>query len=277
MQLDPGVQDDLPLVNTSTLTKYTGSPTGGNFVPQGLTAQASVTPAHATLTKELVSTSIINADNTLNQATIGERVDYVVTASIPMSPRPERCSWTICGPLNLAFVNDVPVTITATSGLSFSVTPTPVITNNGQTLTINFGTITNSGGADQKITVTFEAVVLNVAANVNGVTFANTAVASSADGGQSATSSPVTIVEPKLTTTKTVSIAGGGTAQGGSTVTYTITIAPGLEQHHGCLQHLLLGRAAVAPRRRLGSAVTHLHCHGPSGPGDERQLPVDRQ
>ena len=78
-----------------------------------------------------------------------------------------------------------------------------------------------------KITVSFAAVVLeNVAANASPcVMLANTAVASSANGGQSATSAPVTIIEPKLTTTKTVSIAGGGTAQGGSTVAYTITIA----------------------------------------------------
>ncbi len=45
----------------------------------------------------------------------------------------------------------MPVTITATSDLSFSVAPAPVIRNNGQTLTINFGTITNNGGTDQKI------------------------------------------------------------------------------------------------------------------------------
>ena len=43
--LDPNVQNNLPLVNTATLTNYTGSPTGDNFVPQGLTAQASVTPS----------------------------------------------------------------------------------------------------------------------------------------------------------------------------------------------------------------------------------------
>ena len=224
VQLDPGVQNNLPLVNTTTLTNYTGDPTGANFVPDGLTAQASVTPANATVTKQLVSTSILNADNTLAQATIGERVDYLVTAIVPNVTTPDAMLVDDLRPINLAYVTDVPVTITATSGLSFSVTPTPVITNNGQTLTINFGTITNSDGVNQKITVQFEAVVLNVAANVNGVTFANTAVASSDNGSQSVTSAPVTIIEPKVVTTKTVSFPGT-TVQGGSTVTYTITVA----------------------------------------------------
>jgi uncharacterized repeat protein (TIGR01451 family)/fimbrial isopeptide formation D2 family protein len=225
VELDTGVKDNLPLVNTATLKRYSGSPKGNNFVPQGLTAQASVTPAHAKVTKELVGTSFVNRDNTLTQATIGERVDYTVTALFPDVTTPNAMLVDDLAPINLAYVNDVPVTITATSELSFSVTPTPVISNNGQTLTINFGTITNNDGTDQKVTVSFEAVVLNVAANVNGVTFANTAVTSSDDGTQSVTSAPVTIVEPKLATTKTVSIAGGGTAQGGSTATYTITIA----------------------------------------------------
>ncbi|HEY7327755.1 MAG TPA: isopeptide-forming domain-containing fimbrial protein [Gemmataceae bacterium] len=229
VKLDPNVQNRLALVNTSTLTNYTGSPTGGNFVPQGLTAQATVVADNATVTKQLLSTSIINPDNTLTQAAIGERVDYLLTALNPVVSIPNAMLVDDLRPINLAYVNNADgspdVTITASPGVSFSVTPTPVLSNNGQTLTINFGTITNNAGPNAKVTVSFEAVVLDVAANHNGVTFVNTAVTTSANGSQTVTSAPVTIIEPKLTTTKKVSIAGGGTAQGGSTVTYTMTIA----------------------------------------------------
>ena len=70
------------------------------------------------MTKELVSTSIINADNTVTQGTRHRRcrVDYVVIMLFPVPPPPgKRARVDDPRSINLAYVNDVPgSTITAT-------------------------------------------------------------------------------------------------------------------------------------------------------------------
>jgi hypothetical protein len=229
--LDPNVQNNLALVNTTTLTNYTGSPTGANFVPEGLTAQASVTPANIPVTKALITTSITGPDNTRSQAVIGERVDYVVALLVNNVTTPGAVLTDDLTSIGMAYVNDKPIIVTAFSTATFTGPGTPVVSNNGQTLTIDFGTITNNTGQRQVILVAFEAVVLNVGPNTDGKQLINTAVFQTDNGTTMNSAAPVTVIEPKLATTKSVSIAGGRTAQGGSPISYTITIAQAADSH----------------------------------------------
>src|SRR5262249_53011119 len=66
------------LTNTATLTRYSSSPTGSNFVPDGIRDTSTVTVLSPTVSKSLVSTSIVSPNNSNTQAVIGELVNYEV-------------------------------------------------------------------------------------------------------------------------------------------------------------------------------------------------------
>ena len=127
-------------------------------------------------------------------------------------------------PSGMAFVSLD--SVSATEPISYTGTPSaPTIGTNGDSLTLNFGTLTNSdlnSANQQTIAVDNTAVVLNTASNQNGTTLQNS-VSFAVQGGSASTSAPVqTVVLPLLSLTNTPSVTH---AQAGDTVTYTVTIA----------------------------------------------------
>ncbi len=217
------------LTNTGDVSKYTSAPGGPNFLAAPITDPATVTIQGASTAKVLLSTSIVDATNSNNQATIGELATYQLTVTVPQGITPNaKIVDTL--PAGLAFValdpSNPPV---LSAGVSLTGSTAPVITNNGQTITFNLGNVTNTttnSAVPETITLTYQTVVLNVAGNTIGTTLRNSAVLSF----NGITNAPVragnvTVIQPNLTTTKTVSVNGvvGGTGDAGDPVQYTIT------------------------------------------------------
>jgi len=136
----------------------------------------------------------------------------------------------------LAFVD---CTISAGSGLTASPVPfeqvcarsrqilrEPIDSTNpadlGRKMVIDFGSVTNSGTTNSVLTVRYQVVVLDTAENVRGVQLKNKASWQWNGGQIDSGSSPVTIVEPDLTISKSVDVRA---ALPGSTITYTLTLA----------------------------------------------------
>ena len=238
-----------PITNTATetWTSLPGNP--GQITPNnpnayertgsGSTAQgqlnnyassdsATVTVAKPTVTKQLVTTSIVNASNTATQAVIGETATYTVTMTIPQGSTPAAQLIDAMGSgmayvRTITAVNDDPAKLTV-PGL----TSAPVLTNSGSTATWNLGDIVNTdtdSSTAETITFTIETVVLNVNTNTSGVWLVNKAQAgwNLASFSPIVEAEPVTVIEPKLRTTKAVSVGGlGGNV--GDPVTYTIVV-----------------------------------------------------
>ena len=189
---------------------------------------AIVTVAQPTVSKALVTTSIVNASNTATQAVIGETATYTVTMKFPQGRTPAAQLIDAMGSgmayvRTISAVNDDPAKLTV-PGLNTA----PVLTNSGSTATWNLGDIVNTdtdSSTDETITFTIETVVLNVNTNTSGVRLVNKAQAgwNFASFSPIVEAEPVTVIEPKLRTTKSADVGGfGGTA--GDPVTYTIVV-----------------------------------------------------
>jgi len=189
---------------------------------------AIVTVASPTVAKSLVTTSIVNASNSATQAVIGETATYTVTATFPQGRTPAAFLVDTL-PAGMAYVrtisavNDDPGRLVV-PGLNTA----PALTDNGTTATWSLGDIVNSdtdSTTDETVTFTIEAVVLNVNTNTSGTNLSNQAFVrwDGANTSRIGRSGPVTVIEPKLETTKAATVGGlGGTV--GDPVTYTIVI-----------------------------------------------------
>ncbi len=160
--------------NTLVLTNYAGIEGGPDHTPTDPSVAAFAQIAPPTVTKQLVSTSIVNAGNANNQVVIGELATYRVTVTIPEGETP---NLTIRDslPTGLAYVDLVSAT-NDSSNISFTGSLTPVITNSGRQIEFQLGNLTNSD-RDNSVadTFTFEyrVVTLNVASNTTGRNLSN--------------------------------------------------------------------------------------------------------
>jgi uncharacterized repeat protein (TIGR01451 family)/fimbrial isopeptide formation D2 family protein len=215
--------------NTATLTSFASTPTGGNFVPGGVDAKTSVTIATPKDTKTLLNTSIQNSANSKTQVVIGELATYQIHVIIPEGTTPAAMILDTL-PAGLAYVGldpaNPPVLDPGISlGMGGSTTPTAA----GQLLTFNFGDVTNTNtdNVPRGITVTYQVVTLNIAGNKTGTPpLANSAQFSWTGHTLTPVSAAgVSVIEPKLTTTKSVVVNGSGSSgQGGNSVVYTIKL-----------------------------------------------------
>jgi len=233
------------IVNTATLTNYAGTAGGTDFTTVNPTETASVNLANVVVAKTLTGTEITGTNNSNTQAVIGELATYTLTLTVPEGTAPGA---TLLDTLDagLAFVDIQSVSLSAgvTTGNAIGTGTNPAnvtVSPTGQTLTFNFGAITNANavnGTPETITIVYRAVVLNTntlpasPGNQAGTLLNNSAVFSaqftnqpggSAQGYSLAAVSAgnLTVVEPVVTTAKTASIASG---DAGDAVTYTITL-----------------------------------------------------
>jgi uncharacterized repeat protein (TIGR01451 family)/fimbrial isopeptide formation D2 family protein len=227
LQLRPNVAPFDVIPNTATLTEYASQEGGPNFIPQGLEDTTTVTVASPTVVKTLVSTSIVNANNSNTQAVIGELATYTITVTVPQGEMPtaqliDSMPGGLAYVRTISAVNNNPATLTIPNLANL-----PTVTSNGQTITYDLGTIVNSDAdpaTDETFTITIEAVVLNVTGNVRGTTLVNqarTAWNAGVDQTSNVSSGAVTVIEPTLTVTKTASPTTG---QAADTITYTIVV-----------------------------------------------------
>ena len=106
---------------------------------------------------------------------------------------------------------------------------TPIVANSGQLSRFDLGNVVNPNTNNcvaETVTISYRAVVLNVLGNQQGTNLNNSAIVSWT-GGRCPPSRPANIgvVEPNVTTTKTVTVGGSGTVgDAGDAVQYVITL-----------------------------------------------------
>lgn len=180
-----------------------------------------------------VATSVNETGNSsTTQATIGERLTYTVTITVPKGE-------TMYGPAQL---NDTVSNRLTVDGASLTLTRngTPVTfgattsdyrnTSSGAALQILFPTDHPvSSSADEVYVMQFSATVDDESQNVRGGTVTNSAnmkAAATSGGGLatfSSSTSSISFVEPELSVTK--SHTPSGAVHGGQNITYTVTAA----------------------------------------------------
>ncbi|MCM2372640.1 SdrD B-like domain-containing protein [Aporhodopirellula aestuarii] len=184
------------------------------------------------ITKTLVGTEIVSGGNGANQGVIGELVTYRLVIDFPEATVPQSI---ITDQLDagLAFVN---VLSTSDSGITFSGSLTPAITNNGQTITFDLGTVTDSDTSDGnggQLTIEYQAVVLNTSGNQTTTALDNVATytwGNNSDNNVTNDAADVIVVEPEITLDQSISIAGNAgqtTGDAGDAIQYTIEITNG--------------------------------------------------
>ncbi len=172
---------------------------------------------------------------------IGEVITYQISLDIPAGATLTNLQALDILDSGLAFVSCVSVdggTLTTTLPGGFAdacndpVNPivqaepagSPNTTDQGRRITFDFGDVTNSSAtATETLLVTYEVVVLDIAANVNGVSGLNNNVLWTWDGGSlTASAPPLEIIEPELSIDKS---AEPTTLPFGAPVTFSLSIA----------------------------------------------------
>ncbi len=235
LELIPTIGANTPaatLTNTATITNYAATEGGPSFTPitpaADLVETATVATVAPSIAKARISTS--EATTTGSSVVIGEEVEYTVTITFP-----EGLSRTVTMvdtlPTGLAVSR---VAGTAVVGSALTATPgAPSVTGGGHTLTYNVGNVQNndddnSVNANETITFTYWAVVVDVAGNQQGTTLNNSARVTYNVGNSGSTSSfttasqSVTVVEPNLSVAKS---ASAPTVDAGDPLTYTIVVS----------------------------------------------------
>jgi large repetitive protein len=217
--------------NNPNAYERTGDPTEpGQLNNYKASDPATVTVAQPSVSKALVTTSIVDANNSATQAVIGETATYTVTMTIPQGRTPA-AKLIDSLPAGMAYVQTISAvnndpTFLTVPGLANA----PTLGSGAQTFTYDLGDIVNTdtdSTTDETITFTIEAVVLNVNSNVSGTSLVNQAQATWNAGRNTSptvSSGAVTVIEPKLLVQKTKSVGGFG-GNVGDPVTYTITIS----------------------------------------------------
>ena len=193
-----------------------------------------------------------------NGVAIGEIVRFRLQTSIPQGTigntsfvdnLPTGLTFLNDNTASLAFVSTNPADLTwslgpitpyylPSAGNNNTVIPTarfaPTVT--GQALTWSLGQIVNLNAVDaqiESVIVEFNAIVANVAGNQAGVTLTNSFIASAGISGKpvqtTSNATPLSVLEPKLQTDKTVAlqktgVLGNANATPGDTLNYTVTI-----------------------------------------------------
>ena len=266
LQLLPTVVPSDVIPNTATLTKYASAAGGPNFLPAGgLSDDATVTVQSPTVTKTLVSTSIVDAFNSNTQGVIGELATFELTVDFPRGTTPSAVVVDSL-PAGLAFVQMVGSPV-VDPGVTFTGSLVPAVTNAGQTVTFSLGDVTNATtGEDRRgITFRYEAVVLNVSGNRAGTQLRNNAKLTwtGHTGLPAAQSGPVTVIEPRVTIDKSVTPT---TAQATDLVTFTIVVsASQTTAHNVSLADIFPGGITYVPgslRNTAGVVPTTLATAG---------------
>ncbi len=204
--------------------------TGGTF-----TDTARIVSSPWTGTKARVNTAGTNCKIASSSCTIRDTTSYSITLNIPEGTHTNvRITDTLPTSIGLIpstfLINGLaPAAVTSASlpaGATSSV-GAPTVTfpaNPAAGFSINWGNLTNANNnaANESITITFDAVVLNALVAQQGVSVANVVRVEEASGGVNITEAPTwTVAEPGITLSTSVSPA---TVDQGDVVTITFTL-----------------------------------------------------
>jgi fimbrial isopeptide formation D2 family protein/uncharacterized repeat protein (TIGR01451 family) len=246
------VQFNQLLRNTARITNLATTEGGPDLTNSVITSggsepndSADVRVRNPSITKTVIDTSVTGTNNDqLTQATIGEIVTYRVVITVPEGSAGNFSVRDTLQP-GLAFQSVTSVTLTSpalTSTLTPGTGPSPILTGgtpanvvvaaNGDVVTFNFGTLTNTdttNGNTETITIVYTAVVTNVATNTNNTQINNTAAVLFNNGPSIFATAPITVVEPRVDTAKTFTLLRPDNSvptqpQAGDSITYTVTL-----------------------------------------------------
>jgi fimbrial isopeptide formation D2 family protein/uncharacterized repeat protein (TIGR01451 family) len=220
-------------VTSSTESTYTntigvGDLTDAQDLPNDTAASDDLYVQGISLTKSIADTS--QSNTTGSELTIGEIATYNVVLTIPALTVPNVVlSDTL--PDGLAFVDCLSITpssgdVTTNLAGGFSDacndSTNPTVLSDGTAIQFSLGNITNSGSAAETLTVSFSAVVTNIAANQHGSTLSNSATVNWDGGSNTSDTVDATIAEPAISVTKSVDPVSG---DGGNQITFTIEVS----------------------------------------------------
>jgi uncharacterized repeat protein (TIGR01451 family) len=252
------VQPGETLTNTAAVNNYAAMPGGVDYLSAPLTDTANVTVTTLQNTKSIVSTS--EASTTGSNVVIGEIVRYQLVVKVPQSSMPSfqivdqlptGLGFLNDGTAKVAFVSGTGTALSSSdasinglsglniTGTSSNVTPTAVFPSadisggtgaggafqDGDDPVFSFSNLIDNDTNDANsefVVLDFNALVDNVATNVANHVDANTFYdkVSGAQVGPTSAAVDVTVVEPYITTTKTVPSTP---VNNGDSVTYTLT------------------------------------------------------
>ncbi|MCL4207221.1 MAG: isopeptide-forming domain-containing fimbrial protein [Pirellulaceae bacterium] len=298
-ELTVNVQPNQTLNNTATVTYTslpgtgtTGNPTGTN-TPGGSgdedgerngsgtgqntyndSANANFTTGTPAFAKSIFNTNQAHTAGT--NVAIGEIITYELVVTVPEGTTPNMlirdalsAGLGVIDPADLTGV----VTITASPGVSLqSGTPfsdvnalTSIPGGAGSSIEFDFGTVINANtddGTPERITIRYQAVVLNQAAMIRGSTANNSAVLTSDNLiTLTAEALPVTVVEPTLELIKNDS--DPPTADAGDIVDFQLTIRHAMGSNAAALD-VVLSDPLAATANFLSYAGTVIVDSGPA-------------
>lgn len=229
--VDSSVTPEQVLTNSSVILNYAGVEGGTDYSTENPSDSNDTTIASPVMEKDVVTTNQSHTSGT--DVVIGETATYSITITVPEGSTPN------------AFVNET-IPAGATFADCISVTPSsaslttdlaggfadacndptnPEITSDGHGVSFSLGNLTNAdtdNATAETLTIVFTTVALNVSANQQGSTIANTAYFSWDSGIINDSAPELTVVEPDLTNAKDASPVTG---DAGDEITFTITIS----------------------------------------------------
>ncbi len=225
LELVSTVEPNSQITNTATLFRYAGAEGGPDFTAEDISDDASASTAPLAVAKSLDGSS--EPSTTGANVAIGEIITYTSTITVPEGVT-NTLLWTDIPDSGLSVVDLLGVTASpglATSQGTFAdVQANAVLAANGDSLSLDFGTVTNSdtdNGSPETIAIEYRAVVLNSGGNGRNTNLDNLATATWTGGADAASAPQVTIVEPTLNVVKSISPASG---QASDTFTVTLDI-----------------------------------------------------
>jgi uncharacterized repeat protein (TIGR01451 family)/fimbrial isopeptide formation D2 family protein len=216
------------ITNTGSLLDYTNANGSAGHLASPLNDDATVQLTAPTASKSMPTT---DQGSTLGTAVaIGEVATYRVTLTLPEGTLPAAKVTDVLSP-GLALVGCdliVPssgVTTSLGGGFDAACDAGTDPSVNGQNIVFSLGTITNANtdnSTPETLTLTYRAVVLNVAGNQRGTALHNTATLSWTGGSAAPAGTPdITVDEPSLTVSK---VASPTTGDAGDTIQYDVTV-----------------------------------------------------
>jgi uncharacterized repeat protein (TIGR01451 family)/fimbrial isopeptide formation D2 family protein len=232
LEATPELVELAEATNTATVDNFSATEGGPDFVPvqpaADVTDDATVRARAPAVAKTLVSTD--QAHTTGPNVVVGEAAQYQVVITLPEGTLDDAIL-TDTLPAGLAIVGIDGITasgaVTTSVPGGFDAVATDAedgVDPPGQAVTFDFATLTNTDRddtTDETVTILYSVVVLDVAGNQEGTSLQNGAVFTFGDQTVPAGRATVTVREPDLQITKVPSPA---VADGGDTVTYTITV-----------------------------------------------------
>ncbi len=158
------------------------------------------------------------------QATILSEVTLTASFSVPVGTN-NNFVLSLDLPTGLSYQNEAIVITEPGSNFTTSLSPSTTPGANTDPLVLDFGTITNSAGTAQALSVAVKVVVDNLIANQDGSTLSSAASLSYTGVVSAPTDTAVvTVIEANLTMTQLITAGNAGSDDAGDTISYQVTV-----------------------------------------------------